>query len=67
MYQEDFKQYVPFQAHPGGGAFTFPAHYWLLAPYMNVPRKPNMTLFWSNARLDVDRGGVMHCPSFLDE
>jgi len=59
-------QAIPSQSHSvGNGAFTFPAHYWLTAPYLSTPRKTSGT--WANARLDVDKGGVNHCPSFSDE
>lgn len=64
-YTTDYNNFIPYQYHAGAGAFTFPAYYWLLAPYANVNRLENGG--WYNARLKAsDAHNVFHCPSYND-
>ncbi|OGV64709.1 MAG: hypothetical protein A3K19_29505 [Lentisphaerae bacterium RIFOXYB12_FULL_65_16] len=65
LYVDDHSDFLPYNLHPGGGAYTFPAHYWLMAPYVGVPCQPT-TAAWGNARLAVTAPTVLHCPAFND-
>ena len=65
-YTTDYQSFIPYQFHPGGGVYTFPANYWLLAPYVNVKRMESGS--WYSARLDASQGAtVFHCPSYDDK
>ncbi|MCC6580394.1 MAG: prepilin-type N-terminal cleavage/methylation domain-containing protein [Phycisphaeraceae bacterium] len=63
-YLADFKGMLPYQMHPSTGTYSFPAHYWLLASYVNVDRMDDTPTDWKNARLNVTKPTVMHCPSY---
>lgn len=62
MYSEDYREAIPFQAHPGGGIYAYPSYYWLFAPYLQVGQRTG-GLRWEMRVVPSASARTLKCPT----